>query len=133
LSAGFDDDEAFKNLAKKREFMLHKLSWHCANLECESCDGTVHYKIKKFLGRVFSAATGNYREEYEDIEWDTTFTQVQLEGGVLQSKENTPEGSKCECFCHKPRPTNFVRNTTPQGQGKKRHQMLSKEEKEALK
>lgn len=143
MSAGFDDDEAFKNLAKRNGFMFHKLSYFCADIDCKNCDGRIHYNVKQFKERLWSAETGKFRDVYEDIVWNPEFRQVQLEGGVLQNRENTPEGSKCECFCHKSRPKNagppqFAQNIPAipsklKSEGKKLHEMLSTEEKKNLK
>lgn len=138
--SGFEDDSAFNNLAKQ-PFSFHRLSWHCNLLECPQCDGRIHYNVKRFKAKIFSAKTGQERDEYEDIAWNTNHNQVQLEHGVLQSRENTPEGSKCECFCHKPRPKGAGPPQFTQGQdtidkkakGKKRHEMLTVDEKRSLK
>lgn len=142
MSAGFDDDDAFNNLSKKEGMLLHRLSYHCANLDCNVCDGKIHYKIREHKARLWSAATGKFRDEFEDKEWDPNFTQVQLEGGELQSKENTPEGSKCECFCHKARPKGAgpprflptkAQEELAKSQGKKLHELLSTDDKRELK
>ena len=134
------DDKAFKNLANNRDLLLHKLSWHCASLECEACDGAVHYHIKQFRYREFDAKTGQTKDVYDEFEWNTEFQSVQLEGGVSQNRENTPEGTKCECFCHRQKTEHRrIVDAIPalpsklKSTGKKLHEMLSAEEKKKLK
>jgi len=131
--SGFEDDAAFKNLAKK-PFSFHRLSWHCNVGDCGQCDGLVHYNVKVFQYKAYSEKTKQERDVYEDIVWDTNHNQVQLEGGVLQSRENTPEGSKCECFCHKPRPSTPIPAVPSKlkSEGKKLHEMLSPKAKKDL-
>ena len=97
----WDDDPAFKSLAGNKFMKLKRLSWQCSNLMCDQCDGFIHYKFKKVKAEYFNIKTGKKEQEIEDFVWDTDFESVQLEGGVTQNMQNTPEGSQCECHhCH---------------------------------
>lgn len=97
----WDDDPAFKALANNKSLTLKRLSWQCSNLMCDQCDGFIHYRFKKVKSEYIDARTGKKHQEIEDFEWNTEFESVQLEGGQIQDKYNTPEGSKCECHhCH---------------------------------
>jgi hypothetical protein len=128
------DDKSFENVSNREGLILHRLSWHCASLECEACDGRVRYHVKRFKYNEFNAKTGETVPKFEEFEWDTDFQSVQLTGGIIQSRENTPEGSRCECFCHRkmeggPRKSiPFVRR-----EGKTVHELLSPEERKSLK
>jgi hypothetical protein len=95
------DDDAFRNLANKPGLTLNKLSWHCASLGCSDCDGIIRYKFKKFSHTEFNAKTGQANDIWEDFTWDYNHASVQIEGGDIQTPQNTPEGSKCQCFCHR--------------------------------
>jgi hypothetical protein len=141
----WEDDSAFKNLSRKEGLMLSKLSWHCASMECEACDGRIRYHVRRFKYTEWDAKTGKTEDKFEEFEWDTSFQSVQLEGGVIQSRENTPEGSRCECFCHRTKKISgdhpvvrrsigeMVIEPYVQREGKKVSEMLSAEEKEKLK
>lgn len=97
----WDDDPAFKSLADNKSIRLKRLSWQCSNLMCDQCDGFIHYEFKKVKVEYFNTKTGKVEQEIEDFVWDTIFESVQLEGGQIQNRENTPENSKCECHhCH---------------------------------
>lgn len=107
MSAGFEDDSAFKNLSKSERVKLHRLSYHCSQIDCPKCDGIIRYKFMKEVegyhedgGGYYSAKTGEFvPKKQEMFEWDPEFNSVQLKGDV-QTKINTPEGAQCECFCH---------------------------------
>lgn len=114
MGINFDDDPTFKALSSNKDIHTKRLSWQCANLLCAQCDGFIHYKFKKVKTEYFNLKTGRKEQEIEDFEWDTEFNQVQIDGGQIQTKENTPEGSRCECHhCHgRPRYKEWV-----EGQG----------------
>lgn len=95
------DDDTFKNLAKKTGLDFNKLSYHCASMACSECDKVIRYKFKKFSHKEFNATTGIQKDVYEDFVWDYNHASVQLSGGNIQTPKNTPEGSKCQCFCHR--------------------------------
>ena len=126
------DDPAFKNLSNRRGLSFNRLSYQCCSLDCNHCDGRIHYNIRRFKFREFDARTGETKDVYEDYSWDTNHVQVQLEGGLLQDRNNTPEGSKCECFCHRPK-TSFIRRQNIVSEGKKLHELLTEEDKISLK
>lgn len=95
------DDLAFRALSENKGLTLKRLSWHCANFLCGECDGKIHYHLKKFKTQTISATTGKTTTEWEECNWDTDFESVQLTDGSTQNKQNTPEGSRCECMlCH---------------------------------
>jgi hypothetical protein len=113
--AGFDDDRGFDNLSKRDGLELHRLSYHCQQALCPECDGVIRYSFMKEVegfteeGGYFDMQKNEYIPKPQKMfHWDPEFNQTQLKGDI-QSKSNTPEGSKCECFCHgarkhKPRP-----------------------------
>lgn len=135
MSDPFKDDESFKNLSKREGMMLSRLSWHCANFECEACDGRIRYNVKRFRYKEFNAKTGATEDKFEEFEWNTEFQSVQLEGGVKQNRENTPEGSRCECFCHRKVDKFGIKKIVPleRREGKQVHELLTEQEKESLK
>lgn len=97
----WDDDHTFKRLSEDKFLRLKRLSWQCSNLMCDQCDGFIHYEFKKVKSEYIDARTGKKHQEIENFKWDTEFESVQLEGGQTQNRENTPEGSRCECHhCH---------------------------------
>jgi hypothetical protein len=95
-------DAAFNNLSKQEGLILKRRSYQCAiELNCAGCDGTIHYRFKKFKTETIDFNTGQKKMEYEDYEWNTEFESIMLTNGATQNRINTPEGSKCEClFCH---------------------------------
>lgn len=96
-------DETFKAL-EKGPYGLRKRSYQCAiELACANCDGRIHYKFRKEKSRVIDFKTGIERTEFQDYEWNTAFESVMINCGT-QDRINTPEDSKCECFCHDPKP-----------------------------
>lgn len=113
------DDDAFRNLAKTPGLTLNKLSYHCASMGCSQCDGRIHYNFKKFSHHEVNAKTGEQKDVYIDFHWDWNHASVQLAGGAIQNPENTPEGSKCECFCHRsPKYKRMIEGTpSPQAAG----------------
>jgi hypothetical protein len=96
-------DATFNALAKG-PFNLRKRSYQCAiELACANCDGRIHYKFRKIKSETIDAQTGRRDILFEDYEWNTEFESIMVNGGS-QNRGNTPEGSKCECFCHDPKP-----------------------------
>lgn len=97
----WDDDPTFKAIGNNKDIRLKHLSWQCSNLLCEDCDGFIHYKFKKVESEFVDATTGKVTQKIVDFEWDTEHESVLLDGGITQNRENTPEGSRCECHhCH---------------------------------
>lgn len=126
MSAGFDDDRSFKNLSNREGLNLHRLSYFCQQALCPECPGKISYKkVKEKVGydpdtKKFYGPQGDERK-FED--WDPEFDSVQLKGDI-QTKINTPEGSKCECFCHesKRKPRNasrYIMNELSESEKKK--------------
>jgi hypothetical protein len=87
----------------KKGLHFNRTSYWCCTMQCRNCDEIIRYEFDyEKPSEVINAQTGRPFDEIQKvhISWDTQLNGQVLTNGQLQDPENTPEGTKCECFCH---------------------------------
>jgi hypothetical protein len=101
----------------KKGLHLNRTSYFCCINECPQCDETIKYEFDHDKQtEIEDARTGKISIEHKKvhIKWDPQQNGQILANGELQDPQNTPEGMKCECFCHmETRRQNMAENKAP--------------------
>jgi hypothetical protein len=101
----------------KKGLHLNRTSYFCCINECPQCDETISYEFDyDKQTEIIDARTGEPTIEHKTvhIKWNPQQNGQILANGELQDPVNTPEGMKCECFCHmETRRRNMAENKAP--------------------